>query len=184
MRLISVTSSVALLAFLAPVFAHAQATPAEAVPTHLKLAFRLLQVDANGKVTNSRTYSSLITAEARDHPPLAEAQIRSGDRVPYQNEGGKFDYEDVGTNIDVDQAFVQANRLRMHVLAQTSSVVKNSETSPVHPTLPALPFIRRISWGANISIPFDKATIIFASDNPSDTGKTELELTATEIRQP
>jgi hypothetical protein len=180
MRLVTLASSVVFLAFLGPTVAHPQAKPAETAPTHLKLVFRLLQLNANGKIINSRTYSSLITAEG-DHPPFAEAQIRSGDRVPYANEGGKFDYEDVGTNIDADQAFVRDDRLTMHVSAQASSVVKVSEGQS-QPTHFLLPFIRRTSWGANVSVPFDKPTIIFASDNPSDTGKTELELTATEIK--
>jgi hypothetical protein len=35
-----------------------------------------------------------------------------------------------------------------------------------------------------VVVALDKPTIIFISDNTSDTGKTELELTATEIKQP
>jgi hypothetical protein len=33
-----------------------------------------------------------------------------------------------------------------------------------------------------VIVTMGKPTIVFTSDNPSDTGKTELELTATEVK--
>ena len=46
------------------------------------------------------------------------------------------------------------------------------------------PVIRQLSWQSDVVVPIGRPTVIFTSDNPSDTGKTELELTATEIKQP
>ncbi len=175
MRRAIVAAYVLSSTFLSPVIMHAQAKPAEAASTHYKLVFRLLQLDAGGKVSNSRTYTSIISA--RGDRGSAAAQIRSGDRVPFQSEPGKFDYADVGTNIDAYQAIPRDNQLSMHVSAEISSAVK-STNDPQH----LLPLVRRTSWGADISVPVDKPTIVFSSDNPSDTGKTELELTATEIK--
>lgn len=174
MRLAILAPCTLSLALLFPAVAPAQEKPAEmAASAHFKLVFHLLQLDANGKVTNSRTYASLIATHG--DRALAIARIRSGDRIPIQTELGKYEYVDVGTNIDAVQASVQDSQLSMHISAESSSAVKTSD--PLH----LLPLLRSTRWEANVAVPLDKPTIIFSSDNVSDTGKTELELTATQI---
>jgi hypothetical protein len=49
---------------------------------------------------------------------------------------------------------------------------------------PNVPILRQTRWESSVVVTLDKPTLIFISDNISDTGKTELELTATEIKQP
>jgi hypothetical protein len=44
------------------------------------------------------------------------------------------------------------------------------------------PVIRQSNWNSRVTVPIGKPTIIFSSDNVSDKGKTELELTATPIK--
>ncbi len=62
-----------------------------------------------------------------------------------------------------------------------SGVAKNDVAA--HKTIPA-PVFRALSWQSDVIVTMGRPTIIFISDNVSDTGKTELELTATEIKQP
>jgi hypothetical protein len=60
-----------------------------------------------------------------------------------------------------------------------SSVAKSAPS-----LVPNVPIVRQTRWESSVVVTLDKPTILFISDNTSDTGKTELELTATEIKQP
>ena len=70
------------------------------------------------------------------------------------------------------------HQLSLQVSAAFSSVVKGSGES-TNSALP--PLFRQTKWDSNVAVPLGKPTILFTSDNVSDAGKTELELTATEI---
>src|ERR1700738_1570161 len=87
------------LSLLWPTLAHGQATPQSAPTGHCKVTFRLLQADAQGRITNTRSYTTVL--EIGDQSPAPVARIRSGHRVPIQTEPGKYEYVDLGTNIDV-----------------------------------------------------------------------------------
>ena len=162
---------IALCAMLFPMYARAQDKfnpdkPAAAEPEHFKLSFRLMQANADGKIVNSRNYSMIVAAAG----PQRAQSIRTGDRLPAMG-----NYIDVGTNIDTNDEHVLDHALSLRVDVESSSALKSENPAT------ALPLVRHTTWGSQVVVPLDKPTIIFTADNVSDTGKTELELTATEV---
>jgi len=141
-----------------------------------RLNFRVLDLSAAGKVTNSRAYSEMIVTG-----PKSEfiGSIRTGDRVPVATGAGslQFQYIDIGTKIDAKKAEIIDQALRLHVTADISSM------STTMPGSSERPVIRQTSWDSNVTVPINTPTLIFSSDNSADTGKTELELTAVPIKQ-
>jgi hypothetical protein len=172
----------ALLAVVAftPAIIHAQEKAPDAPVTHYKLTYRLLEVDENGKVKNSRAYFAIIGAGGDSAP----AKIRTGDKFPIVVGTGAtgatdVQYQDVGTDIDTFHPRIQDRQLSLQVSAALSSVAKSAPS-----LVPNVPIMRQTRWESSVVVTLDKPTILFISDNTSDTGKTELELTATEIKQP
>jgi hypothetical protein len=173
---------------LAPVLLFAQETPSnpdsssQQMGLHLKLVYRTLQIGADGKVTSSHSYSTIVVANSAPPPT---SRIRSNDRVPIavgspSSGNTEYQYQDVGTNIDSFSAKLTGNQLTVNLSASLSEVAKNEAATEKR--IP--PVIRQLSWQSDVMVTVGKPTIVFTSDNPSDTGKTELELTATEIKQP
>jgi hypothetical protein len=161
---------------LAPAAIRAQEKAPDTPLTHYKLTYRLLEVDANGKITNSRAYVAIIGAGGDSAP----AKIRTGDKLPIPIKGGAdLQYQDVGTDIDTFHPQIHDRQLSLQVSAALSSVAKSAPS-----LVPNVPIFRQTRWESSVVVTLDKPTIIFVSDNTSDTGKTELELTATEIKQP
>jgi hypothetical protein len=162
---------------LSPLALIAQEKPVASPSAHYKLTYRLLEVGADGKITNSRTYVAMVGTGQGEHEL---SKIRSGDRtpIPVSKSGGntEFQYQSVGTDIDTLNPQIQDRQLSLHVSAASSSVGK-----PAPGGIPDQPVLRETRWESNVVVTLDKPTIIFSSDNVSDTGKTELELTATEI---
>lgn len=160
---------------LSPVTLIAQEKSVAGDSAHYKLTYRLLEVAVDGKVVNSRTYITIV-GEGKDIP---FSKIRTGDRVPIPVHSGNntdFQYQDIGTDIDTVHPQIQGRQLSLHVTAASSGIGK-----PVINGVPGVPVFREIRWESNVVVTLDKPTIIFSSDNVSDTGKTELELTATEV---
>jgi hypothetical protein len=158
---------------------------------HLKLVYRTLQIGADGKTLSSHSYSTIVVANSA-HP--STSKIRSNDRVPiatgsYASGNGvvsslvntQFQYQDVGTNIDTSGPQLSGNQFTANLFVSLNEVAKNDVVT--EKTIPA-PVIRQLSWQSDVIVTIGRPTVIFTSDNPSDTGKTELELTATEIKQP
>jgi hypothetical protein len=167
----------ALAASVFSPIALAQEKPAEAPSAHYKLTYRLLEVGTDGKVANSRTYVAIIgTGQGQNEP----SKIRTGDRIPIpvstSTGNTEYQYQSVGTDIDTLHAQIQDRQLSLHVTAAYSGLGK-----PQPDGIPHTPVFRETRWESNIVVTLDKPTIIFSSENVSDTGKTELELTATEI---
>jgi hypothetical protein len=161
---------------LFPIALIAQQKSTAAPTAHYKLTYRLLEVGADGKVTNGRTYIAIIgTGEGITAP----AKIRTGDKLPIPIKSGsttEYQYQDIGTDIDTFHPQIQDRQLSLQVVAASSGVAKPSSDG-----LPNVPVFRQTRWESNVVVTLDKPTIIFSSENTSDTGKTELELTATEI---
>jgi hypothetical protein len=169
-------AAIVATAVLSPAAIRAQEKAPDTPLTHYKLTYRLLEVDANDKITNSRAYVAIIGAGGDSAP----AKIRTGDKLPIPVKGGTdIQYQDVGTKIDTFHPRIHDRQLSLQVSAQLSSVAKSAPSS-----VPNAPIFRQTSWESSVVVTLDKPTIIFTSDNVSDTGKTELELTATEIKQP
>lgn len=155
-------------------------------PEHYyQLKFRVLNLSADGKVTNSRSYSEIIASGAKS---AQTSSIRTEDRFQLVTGGHQtgitsslvntqYQYFDIGTKIDANSAEVVDQTLRIHVLADITSI------STTAPGSAERPVIRHTSWDSNVTVPINKPTLIFSSDNNADKGKTELELTAVPISQ-
>jgi hypothetical protein len=148
---------------------------------HLKLVYRTLQIGTDGKTLSSRSYSTIVVANNAP-PPISS--IRSNDRVPIatgspSSGNTEYQYQDVGTNIDTSGAKLSGNQLTVNLSVAVSEVAKNdiATEKPI-----AAPVVRQLHWHSDVIVTVGRPTIVFTSDNPSDTGKTELELTATEIK--
>ena len=157
---------------------------------HLKLVYRTLQIGADGKTLSSHSYSTIVVANSAPPPT---SRIRSNDKVPIAvgSYGGdvksslvntQIQYQDVGTNIDIYGVKLNGNQLTVNLSVALSEVAKNDVAA--EKMFPGSPVFRALSWQSDVIVTVGRPTIIFTSDNPSDTGKTELELTATEIKQP
>jgi hypothetical protein len=171
---------------LAPALLCAQNTqsnpdnPSPQTGPYLKLVYRTLQIGADSKVTSSHSYSTIVVANTGHASP---SQIRSNDRVPIavssSSGNTEFQYQDVGTDIDTSGAKLNGNQLTVNLTVALSEVAKNDvATGKTIPT----PVFRALKWQSDVIATIGKPTIVFTSDNPSDTGKTELELTVTEIK--
>lgn len=143
---------------------------------YFQLTFRVLDTSAEGRVTNSRSYSEMFTTGPKSE---FTGSIRTGDRVAVATGAGslQFQYIDIGTKIDANRAEVVDRMLRLHVTADISSM------STTAPGSPEKPVIRHTSWDSNVIVPIGKPTLILSADNSADRGKTELELTAVPIGQ-
>jgi Bacterial type II and III secretion system protein len=174
------TAALLTVVAFTPAIVRAQEKAPDTPLTHYKLTYRLLEMDANGKITNSRAYFAIIGAGGDSAP----AKIRTGDKFPIVVGTGAtgatdIQYEDVGTDIDTFHPRINDRELSLQVSAALSNVAKSAPS-----LVPNTPIIRQTRWESSVVVTLDKPTIIFISDNTSDTGKTELELTATEIKQP
>ncbi len=154
---------------------------------YYKLLFRVVTTGGDGSSSSSRTYSQLITADhtGRNGRP---SEIRTGDKIPVvtgssgaDNVNTQFQYLDIGTEIDILNATDNGGELQAFVTAKVSSVA-TVKPADQNPALGHQPVIRECKWDSKVTVQIGKPTIIFSSDNPSDKGKTELELTATPIR--
>ncbi len=142
-------------------------------PSHFyKLVYRVLEKDAGGKITNSRSYSEWVESNLNSGKVMNS--IRSGDRLPTQSSAGVYTYIDMGVKIDTREVADSSGSLHMRVAAEISgSVAPPSSTSTVPP------LIRQSNWDSHVTVPIGRPTVIFSSDHLSDRGKTEVELTAT-----
>ena len=150
---------------------------------YYKLIFRVIAVGGDGSTSSSHVYSQVTSVEGQSSRP---SEIRTGDKLPILtgSSGGdksgvstQFQYIDVGTEIDTNNVSDNDGSLQAFIIAKISSVGKPmAETS-----MPNEPVIRNCQWNSRVTVPIGKPTIIFSSDNPSDKGKTELELTAIPI---
>ena len=155
---------------------------------YFRLTFRVLDISPESKVVDARSYNEIIATGPKSD---RTSSIRTGDRVPvatgsYSSGSAnssnlvntQFQYIDVGTDIDATRAEVVDQTLRLHITANISSMSATKLLGNVHE-----PVIRQTKWESNVTVPVGKAALIFSSDDSSDKGKTELELTATPIDQ-
>jgi len=139
-----------------------------------KLDFVVKEIGEDGKVTNSRSYSTMCVSGRRGR----SGSIRNGNRVPvWTGDTHQIQYIDLGVNIDVQNVRLAENQLAMDVNAEVSSAV-NSQATDSHPD----PIIRQNRWESAVLIPLSRATVIFSSDDLSSKGKLQLELTATSVK--
>jgi hypothetical protein len=164
-------SCLAMIFAAAPAYLFAQDNkPAEGTTHYYHLSYSVQEVAENGKVTNSRIYTTAIGTNLG--PP---AQIRTGDKIPiHTDDKDNIQYLDIGVNVDTRQASEVGSKLALQVSAEISSTIKAPDAA-------APPIIRQNRWQANVLIPIGSPTVIFSSDDLQSKGKLQVEATATRI---
>lgn len=156
-----------------------------APPEHFyHLDFVVEDLNAEGKVVNSRSYSTATSTNSR-----RAISIRSGSKIPivtgsYGGDGKgpsslvntQYQYEDVGANFDIRDVHEVSDKLAFDVTAVLSSVA-----AAVEPNLRE-PIIRENKWEAVVFIPIGKQSAIFSSDSVDSKGSTRVLVTATAIQ--
>ena len=154
---------VVLVGCMLSVVALAQSPAAEPINLY-RIDFVIKEVEG-GKVLSARTYSSMTTSTSKN------TSIRTGSKIPYQTTGGQYNYADVGINIDYKNIKEENNRLMMDVLAEVSSTAQGTEGSPT-------PIIRQNRWISTVTVPLNKPTIVFSSDDVTAKRQMQVEITA------
>ena len=144
---------------------------------YFRLDFVIREVGDDNKTINSRAYS-VVVGSNDDHPNYAaNTSIRTGSKVPvYTNGTNNFlQYQDVGVNIDCRNAHLNQNSLSLNLSAEVSSIAET-------PGQGGTPVVRQNKWDSAVTLPLNKPTVLFSSDNVSSKGRLQLELTATPIK--
>jgi hypothetical protein len=171
-----------LAAAPAPTYSQQSDTKQASAPVHYyQLRFDIEEVGDSGKIINTRTYMTVISAGTHE-----SGFIRTGNKVPVitgsvtnaNTENKQVQYLDVGVNIDAGRANDVGNDLAMQVKAEVSSVVSGESSVPSRADDPV---IRQNSWDSDVLVTPGKPKVIFSSDNLDNKGRLQVELTATRI---
>ena len=148
------------------------------LPVHYyHLSFLIQETGADGKPTNSRTYTTTVTTDPQEN----FGSIRIGARIPIVTSpaGSQFapqyQYVDVGVNIDTRHAQEIDHKLSLGLIADVSSIA-----SPTDPALHQPPITRQNKWGSTVLIPIGKPTVVFTSDSLDSKGGMQVVVTATQ----
>jgi hypothetical protein len=157
-----------------------------APPEHFyHLDFVVEDLNAEGKVVNSRSYSTAISTSTR-----RSMSIRSGSKIPiatgsYGGDGKEgssalvntqYQYVDVGADFDIHDVHEVSSQLAFDVTAALSSVAEAT-----NPNLHQ-PVIRQNKWEALVLIPIGKQSVVFSSDSVDSKGSMRVLVTATAIQ--
>jgi hypothetical protein len=137
---------------------------------YFRLNFVVKEIE-NGKVVNSRNYSTLMPAGGKDR-----ASIRATSKATMPS-GSSFQFVDVGANIDCSSMRRLQNRLAMNVEVGLSTAVPSQDKGT-----PTVPQIRSNRWNVPVVVTIGKPTVLFSSDDLASTRTLQLELTATPVK--
>jgi hypothetical protein len=186
MKTIATFAAVLTLSLL-PAAVRAQNSGETAAPTpqhFYRLHFAVAELDALGKVTNTRVYDETI-ASAGGGPPVGDQQIKTGSRVPIATgsygsnpttANTQFQYIDLGVNLDVHDAVEHGDRLGLRLKAEISSIARQTEVAGT-----GEPVIRQNVWDSIVLVTIGKPTVVFSSDDLDSKGKMQVEVTATRV---
>jgi hypothetical protein len=154
-------------------------------PQHFyRLHFAVAELDAGGKVTNTRSYEETIATTGNGHV-VGDQQIKTGSRVPIATgsygananpANTQFQYIDLGVNLDVHDATEHGEMLGFRLKAEVSSVAHQTEVAGV-----GEPVIRQNVWDSTVLISIGKPTVVFSSDDLDSKGKMQVEVTAAKV---
>jgi hypothetical protein len=171
-------------------FAQESAPPPEPAkasqaPAHFyRLDFVVQEMGADGKSTNTRSYTATVSTDSRDHG----TSVRTNSRIPIaigspqKGSNGEeigntqWQYQNVGVDIDARNAREIGRQLSLDLVADVSSVAGMSDAT-LHQ-----PVIRQNKWQASILIPIGKATVVFTSDSLDSKGSMQVVVTATALQ--
>ena len=130
----------------------------------------------NGKKINSRSYLMLLRAEAL--PKWSERQhLRVGSRVPYSYEAGKYNYQDVGMNIDCTLMPMGNGNVSIDTNLEYSSMVveEGANRDPQHPVF------RQVRSQVEAVVAPNKPTVIAEMDDVASTHHYVFEAKVTKV---
>ena len=162
-------------------------------PVHFyHLEYVIQEMGSDGKPTNSRTYSSIVSTDRTQH----FSAIRTGSRVPIITGGShgpnsdlkgpqmefQYQYIDVGVNIDAENVREVGNQLAIYLKAEVTSLAEGAPTTASASSLVNDPVIRQNMWQSSVLIPIGKATVAFSSDALENKGGMQVVVTATRLQ--
>jgi hypothetical protein len=161
--------------------AAAQETPKEGEaqlrPTgSYKVEFTVNELE-NGKKINARSYSARLNANTLPQW-TGWQQTRVGSRVPFAVEAGKFEYVDIGMNIDCrlmsmgGSGYVVVGANWEYSSVAGERIVSQNTQNPV---------IRHVSSQVEAVVPLDKPTVISEVDDVASTHHYVFEVKVTKI---
>jgi hypothetical protein len=124
---------------------------------------------ADGRKVNTRHYSSNTTSDS------SPQWLQVGTRVPVQNEGGKFDYLDVGTRINT-RITRWTTPMTLTINADITSFATPEESTRQHPLL------RQAHIEGTVPITSEKPIVVGVADDPASNRQFQLEVTITVIK--
>ena len=163
----------------------APAAAASAQPVHYyHFDFVVENLDAAGKVVNSRSYTTTVDTE-----PHYLTSIRTGSRVPIITGSitkgtpmNEFQYVDLGVKLDVRDVHEVGRQLAFDLTAILSGVA-----SPAQSADPKLdhehPVISQNTWESRVLVPIGKRTVVFTSDSLDSKGSTRVVVTVTPVSE-
>ncbi|HEX8712721.1 MAG TPA: hypothetical protein VF730_12665 [Terracidiphilus sp.] len=155
----------------------APSAAAPAGPVHYyHFDFVVEDLDAAGKVVNSRSYSTTVDTE-----PHYLTSLRAGSKIPVITGtvagNTQYQYIDLGVDLDLRDVHEVGQQLALDLTANLSG-----ESSPSDPNFHQ-PVIRQNKWASRVLIPVGKRTVVFTSDSLDSKGSTRVVVTATPIEQ-
>jgi hypothetical protein len=151
---------------------------APARPSHFyRLDFTVEEIGADGKITNSRAYSTSVGTELREI-----MSIRAGSKVPiatgfYSNgKDSMHQYQDLGVNFDAREVHEVGQQLSLNLSAEITGLAEASEPGTNQPV------IRQNRWQGFVLIPVGKSTVVFSSDSLDSKGSTRISVKATPLQ--
>jgi hypothetical protein len=149
--------------------------PSPPGPEHFyHLDLRVLELSESGKIINSRSFAQIISTG----PRARRSMLRSDDQVPVPSNTGPmktYHYEHAGIDVDTFDADDSTGELALTVNASVNSI-PNPSGDGGNP-----PLMRHMEWNSRVLVPLGKPTVVTSSDDLSDRGRTELEITARRI---
>jgi hypothetical protein len=157
-----------------------------APPEHFfHLNFVVEELNAEGKVVNSRSYSTTISTKAHDTTsirsgskfPIITGSSSSGDGKEANSQANtQFEYLDLGAFFDIHDVHEVSSQLAFDLTATVSSVGASVDLGVKEPV------IRTDKWQASVLIPIGKQSAVFSADSEDSKGSMRVLVTATPIQ--
>ncbi len=140
-------------------------TPPQPTPYTLTLA---VKESSSGKSVQEKDYRITIVADDRIH---SSQNLRDGDRIPYASKDGQ-QYENVGTDIDIQQVASIGNSLAVTIGVDSTSLVATPNFNPGN-----LPQISQ--WRIRVSAVLlpGKPTVVYSATDGISGRKVEIQAT-------
>jgi hypothetical protein len=136
-------------------------------PAHYyHLDFVVQELGADGKVVNSRSYTTAASTDQKEQG----VSIRAGSRLSV------FNGLEVGVNVDVRGTHEVNGKLAFFLVAEVTSLAPAAEPSEA-----SRPVTRRNRWQSPVLVPLNKPTVVFTSDAFDSKANMHVVVTATPL---